>query len=103
MARNEQDERNRQQSYSPNTRDFDREYNPQGSRPRGDFENQYSGNADRWTGYDEGPQHWREGRERGGRGYERDDRNREGGPGMTGRGDRGSFSADQGHLSLIHI
>ena len=112
MARNEQDERNRQQSYSPNTRDFDREYNPQSSRGNrpGPNESYYSGNADRWTGYDEGPEHWRAGERREGdlgrrreyygreeRGYDRDDWNREGGPEMTGRGDRGSYSADQGH------
>jgi len=125
MARNEQDEKIRKQSYSPNARDFDREYNPQGSQGRQDagrdrsgFESNFSGNADRWTGYEEGPQHWREGRnregdvdrrreyygrdergegQRGRSGYERDDWGREGGPGMTGRGDRGSFSADQGH------
>jgi hypothetical protein len=59
------DERNRRQSYSPNARDFDREYNAQGSSgsrtpPNRDrFENEYSDNADRWTGYDEGRQHWR--------------------------------------------
>lgn len=110
MARNEQDERARERSYSPNTRDFDREYNPQGSRgDRGRSEN-YGGSAGHWTGYDESPEQWREsdrregdlgrrheydGRE--GRRYRAEDWNREGGPEMSGRGDRGSFSADQGH------
>lgn len=131
MARNEQDDRNREQSYSPNTRDFDREYNQQGSqgsrrhagRDRGGFENYYSGNADRWTGYDEGPQHWREGRgregdferERSGReglggGYERDEWSRTGnwsgstyGSGVSNYSAVGPFSSPDsggGHVGM---
>jgi len=80
MARNDQEDRSRRQSSSPNSRDFDREYNEQGSQGRErNFESQYSGNAERWTGNDEGRQHnYRENRdfERGG--YREDDyRNRQ--------------------------
>ncbi len=96
MARNDQDDRSRRKSYSPNARDFDREYNAHGAPRQAEFRNEYSGNADRWTGYDEGPQHWREGRE--GRDDRSDERYEESGRhNNPGQSDRGIYQADQGH------
>lgn len=121
MAQNDVDDRMRRQSHSPNSRDFDREYNAQGSsgnrnpQDRDRFENQYSDNAERWTGYDEGQQHWRgrggygaeeydenrrqfgQGQDYGpaeGRGYSQPRKEAWGSPGVT-RDDRGPFMRDR--------